>query len=178
MKNRSFEVICHKQIRNARSMGSFWAVVGYRNDVARLVHFNQWFGQHIQNSALPTFHLDVSHPKFISADIPPGCITSGIMLRRHSTRMFHIRNSSPPTFHPDFSHPAPDAGWERRAFQLPRSNISGSSDSAYPESFAAILHSAAVFSWSFQICATDILRYFALDIWWLNPQTLLVTHQS
>ena len=54
-----------------------------------------------------------------------------------------------------------------------------------------ILHSAAVFSWSFPICATDIFRYFsldifrwififryfALDIWYLNPQTLLITHQ-
>ena len=43
------------------------------------------------------------------------------------------------------------------------------------ENFAAILHSAAVFSWSFP---TDILRYFSLDIWCLNPQTLLVTHLS
>ena len=111
---------------------------------------------------------------------------SGILLHRHSTRMSHIRNFSLPTFHLDISHPAPspdmshpalDAGWERRAFQLPRSDISGSSDSAYPESFAAILHSAVVFSWSFPIFATDILRYFALDIWCLNPQTLLVTHQ-
>ena len=89
------------------------------------------------------------------AAIPPGCITSGILLCRHSTRMSHIRNlhrrhsiqkSAPPPFHPDISHPTPDAGWERRAFQLPRSTISGSSDSAYPQSFAAILHSAAVFS--------------------------------
>ncbi|RVW91407.1 hypothetical protein CK203_038590 [Vitis vinifera] len=48
----------------------------------------------------------------------------GILLRRHSTQMFHIRNF--------------DAGWEKRAFQLPRSHISGSSDSAYPESFADI----------------------------------------
>ena len=73
-----------------------------------------------------------------SAAIPPGCIISGIWLRRHSTRMSHIRNSSPSTFHPDISHSALDAGWERRAFQLPRSDISGSSDSAYPGSFAAI----------------------------------------
>ena len=29
---------------------------------------------------------------------------------------------------PDISHPAPDAGWERRAFQLPRSDMSGSSN--------------------------------------------------
>ena len=111
----------------------------------------------------PTFHPDVSHPKFCchrhstrmshirnsaAADIPPGCLTSRILLRRHSIRIFHIRNS--------------DAGWERRAFQLPRIDISGSADSAYPESFATIfctvpttftrrisqpfLHSAAVFS--------------------------------
>ena len=67
-----------------------------------------------------TFHQDVSHPEFCSADIPPGCLTSRILLRRHSTRMSHIRNSNatdiPPecltsrillssTFHPDVSHP-------------------------------------------------------------------------
>ena len=62
---------------------------------------------------------DVSHPEFCPADVPPS---------------------------PDISHLAPDVGWERMAFQLPRSDISGSFDSSYPESFAAILHSAAVFS--------------------------------
>ena len=35
---------------------------------------------------------------------------------------------------PDISHPTHDAGWERRVFQFPRSNMSGSSDRAYPES--------------------------------------------
>ncbi|KAL6342735.1 hypothetical protein AAG906_016569 [Vitis piasezkii] len=45
--------------------------------------------------------------------------------------MSHIRNSASSTFHPDLSHPALDAGWERRAFQFPRSDISGSFDSAY-----------------------------------------------
>ena len=62
---------------------------------------------------------DISHPEFCPADVPSS---------------------------PDISHPVPDAGWERRAFQLSQSDISGSSDSAYPKSFAAILHSAAVFS--------------------------------
>ncbi|RVW20112.1 hypothetical protein CK203_115703 [Vitis vinifera] len=90
----------------------------------------------------PLFHPDVLHSEFCSAAIPPGCLTSGILLRRHSNRMSHIRH----TPHPDILHPAPDAGWERRAFQLPRSDISKSSDSAYPESFADILHSVAVFS--------------------------------
>ena len=37
---------------------------------------------------------------------------------------------------------------------------------------------AAKFSWNFLIFATDILRYFALDIWCQNPQTLLVIHLS
>ena len=40
-----------------------------------------------------------------SVDILPGCLTSGILLRRHSTRMSHIRNYAPPTFHADVSHP-------------------------------------------------------------------------
>ena len=50
---------------------------------------------------------DISHSEFCPADVPPS---------------------------PDISHPAPDAEWERRAFQLPRSDMFGSSDSAYPES--------------------------------------------
>ena len=101
---------------------------------------------YIRKSTPPTFHPDVLHPEICSADIPPGCLTSGNLLCRHSTRMSHIRNSSPPPFHPDISHPALEVRWERRAFQLLRSDISGSSDSAYPESFEAILHSAVVFS--------------------------------
>ena len=70
-------------------------------------------------------------------------LTFGILHRRHSTRMSHIRNSAPPTFYPDVSYPesspppfhpnilhlVPDAGWERRAFQLPWLDISGSSNS-------------------------------------------------
>ena len=50
---------------------------------------------------------DISHPEFCPADVPPS---------------------------QDISHPTPDAGWERRAIQIPRSDMSGSSDSAYPES--------------------------------------------
>ena len=63
------------------------------------------------------FYPDVLHPK---------------ICYHHSTRMYCIRNY--------------DAGWERKAFQLPRSDISGSTDSAHPEDFTAILHSVAVFS--------------------------------
>ena len=107
---------------------------------------------------LPPLYIQNS----VTAAIPPGWHPK-FCCHRHSIWMSYIRNSG--------------AGWERRAFQLPRLDISGSDDSAYPENFAAILHSVAVFSWSFPICATDILRYFALDNCCLNPQTLLVTHQ-
>ena len=48
--------------------------------------------------------IRTTHPEFYSADIPPGCLTSKILFRRHSTQMSHIRNSSPPTFHPGNSH--------------------------------------------------------------------------
>ena len=53
----------------------------------------------------------------------------------HLLRMSHIRNSVRPTFHLiRIFHIWPDAGWERRAIQFPRSDMSGSSDSAYLES--------------------------------------------
>ena len=86
------------------------------------------------------FHPDVSHPELCCAAIPPGCLTSGIFTTAIPPGYFTA------DIHPDILHPTPDTGWERRAFQLPRSTISGSSDSTYPESFATILHSAAVFS--------------------------------
>ena len=104
-----------------------WAVAGC------LFHPNTLSGQDMLSSGTTysdriCYHPDISTPP----TFPPGCLSSGIMLCRHSTQMFHILNF--------------DAGWERRAFQLPRSHISGSSDSAYPESFADILHGVAVFS--------------------------------
>ena len=77
--------------------------------------------------------------------------------------------------HPDISYPDGKGGrsvrqhftsgyliseWEKRAFQLPRLGISESIDSAYLERFAAFC--TIVFSWSFPICATDILGYFEI----------------
>ena len=65
----------------------------------------------------------------------------------------------PRTFHPGCSRPE----FKRRieeVFQLLRTDVSGSSDSVYPDGRAAILHSAAMFSWSFLTFATDILGYF------------------
>nr|CAN64137.1 hypothetical protein VITISV_032075 [Vitis vinifera] len=61
---------------------------------------------HSRNSSPPPFHPGVSYPKFLSAAIPPGvshpeflsaaipsgCLTPGIPLRRHSTRMPHTWN--------------------------------------------------------------------------------------
>ena len=144
MKNRSFELLFHKQIRNLDGVApdrvthhiSSW---GIQMELL-LQHSTRM--SHIQYSAPSPFHPDISHPEFCSAAILPGCLTSGILLHRHSTRMSHIRH----TPSSDISHPAPDAGWERRVFQLPRSDISKSSDSAYPESFATILHNATMFS--------------------------------
>ncbi|RVW27403.1 hypothetical protein CK203_056663 [Vitis vinifera] len=49
-----------------------------------------------------SFHPDISYPHPV--DIPPGYLTSEILLRRHSTWVSHIQNSSPPAFHPDISH--------------------------------------------------------------------------
>nr|CAN78169.1 hypothetical protein VITISV_040081 [Vitis vinifera] len=73
------------------------------------------------------------HPGRNSIRLPP----HSTRLPPHSTRMSHIRNSAPPTFHPVTLHLALDAGWERKAFQLPWSDIFGSADSAHPEDFAA-----------------------------------------
>nr|CAN63916.1 hypothetical protein VITISV_036186 [Vitis vinifera] len=36
------------------------------------------------------------------------------------------------------------AGWERRTFQLPRSDMSGSSDSAYPKSFSLSIQCSGI----------------------------------
>ena len=68
--------------------------------------FSGCFTSRILSADIPP-SPDVSHPKLCPADVPPSL---------------------------DISHPTPDAGQERRAIQLPRSDMSGSFDSAYPES--------------------------------------------
>ena len=90
------------------------------------------------------------HPgkEFYPADFPP---SPDISHSEFCPLTFHIRNSVRRHF---TSSGYLTAGWERRKFQLPRSDISRSSNSAYPESIrgrqfrlpGAILHSAAVFS--------------------------------
>ena len=68
-----------------------------------------------------------------------GYLTSGILSGRRSTFSKYLTSgilsvNVPPSL--DISHPALDVGWERRAFQLPQSDMSGSFDSAYSESFS------------------------------------------
>ena len=115
-------------------------------------HFTRMY--HIRNSAPLSFYPDVSHSKFCSAAIPPGCLTFEILLRRHSTRMSHIHNSGRVTFNilqifrirrltPDgrggrfnfsrYTYPDPLIVFTRRVLAA----ILHSADSAHPESFAA-----------------------------------------
>ena len=66
---------------------------------------------------------DISHPEFYQADVPP------------SSDISHPEfcpTDVPPS--PDISYPAPDAEWERKAIQLPRTDRFESSNSVYPES--------------------------------------------
>ena len=97
---------------------------------------------------------DISHLEFVLANIPPSPDISHPKFCSptfHFLRISHIRNPirQCSTFSgyltsrilfadvlpsPDISHLAPDAGWERRAIQLPRSDMFRSSDSAYPKS--------------------------------------------
>ncbi|RVW87088.1 hypothetical protein CK203_048339 [Vitis vinifera] len=144
MKSRSFKVLCHKQIRTHHRRAAehgLWQAVGMTPDrgvrrvsswgirmellrIAMHAPCRQGEGSlHHAHADDPPCDVpsspDIPHPEFCSGDVPPSS---------------------------DISHTANISGWERKAFQLPRSNISGSADSAYPENFAAILHSAAVFS--------------------------------
>ena len=77
------------------------------------------------------------------ADGPPCDIAHstwvGILSCRLSTFSWYLTSGIPSADippSPNISHPAPDAGWERRMFQLFRSDMSGSSDNAYPENFS------------------------------------------
>ena len=100
----------------------------------QLFSFHQNENSHIRNSSPPTFHTDIPHPEFCPGDVPS------------SPNIPHSEfcpGDVPPS--PNISHSADISGWERRAFQLPWSDISGSANSAHPESFTTILHSATVF---------------------------------
>ena len=110
------------------------------------------------------------HPGNISGQ--DAIVSSG----QHSTRVVHIRivgcaaippgcrhfTPGAPPFHLGIWHPAHDDGWERMHFNLSRRTYPDLLIAVYPDGRAAILHSAAVFSWSFLIFATDILGYFEI----------------
>ena len=89
----------------------------------------------------------LAHSVSLGGGVPAPCTRRRSPLRYSS---FHLgRNSIRPTFHLlllfnirnsvrrhfTFSRYF-TSGWERRTFQLPRSDMSGSSDSAYQESFS------------------------------------------
>ena len=125
-----------------------------KNSVRPTFHLLQI--SYIRNSVQPTFHLlrishirnfvcrrstfpDISHPEFCPTDIQPSSdISHPEFCPIDVQPSLDISHSEfcpadvPPS--PDISHPTPTAGWERRAIQLPRSSMSGSSNSAYPES--------------------------------------------
>ena len=58
-----------------------------------------------------------------------------------------------------------DAEWERRRFNFSGRTYPDYLIAAYLDGRAAILHSAAVFSWSFLLFPTDILRYLPPIFW-------------
>ena len=102
---------------------------------------------------------DISHPEFRASTFH---IQNSV--RRHFTSEILCFN----ILHPDISQPDGRGG---------RFNFSGQT---YPDPLIALtrrvflsVYNATVFSWSFLIFPTDILRYFALDICCLNPQSLL-----
>nr|CAN66746.1 hypothetical protein VITISV_013700 [Vitis vinifera] len=91
--------------------GGTWAVAGCRNDRIRMellriamrapCHSGRGVPTPCTRRRPPcdlwhrTFYPDVRHPEFCSVNILPRCLTSGILLRRHSIRIFRIRRLMP-----------------------------------------------------------------------------------
>ena len=102
-----------------------------------ILPYSTWIS-HIRNSVRRR-STQISLIRRLSADVPLGYLISG---------------ACPPPFHPDISHLAPPvAGWERMTIQLPRADMSGSFDNAYPE------------------CALELSAIPTLISWGLNHQT-------
>ena len=95
-------------------------------------------------------------------------MTSGILLHRPFHLMSYIWNSG--------------AGWERRRFNFSISHVR-ILHGAYPDhsklkaECCTVPRCSPEASWYFRPTVWDILGYFALDIWCLNSQNLLVIHQ-
>ena len=73
---------------------------------------------------------DISHSEFCPGDVPPS---------------------------PDISHPAPDAGWERRAFQLPRQT--------YPDPLIAFARRVSQPFCTVPRCSPKASRYVRPTFW-------------
>ena len=131
-RNRSFEVLCHKQNQNARSI-SGQGRPDTPSEGIRITYPDR----------ILSFHPAAANLHPAAAAITPGC-------RRHYTRLLPPFHPTAATFHLDVLHPAhsiqifcirrmtPDGRGGR--FKLPRMDISGSAYSAYQDGRAAILH--------------------------------------
>ena len=124
-------------------------------------------------------HPDVSHPESSWRHFPR---------YRHLHPAPHpppddIRNSTAPPIPSDVLHPEFRSRMGKEAFQLPRSAMSQSSMALTPitpswRQNVAQLQCSPEASWYLRPTFWDLLGYFALDIWCLNSQSLLVTHLS
>ena len=131
MKNRSFEVFCHMQIQNARSVGSSlknatWLSLPCtrrRFPFQRATQLIPPGEEFCPTEVTPS--LNILHPEFYRVEVPP---SPDILDPKFCPVDIPLS--------PDISHSVPDVGWERRTFQLPQSDMSGLSDSVYPEIFS------------------------------------------
>ncbi|RVW19668.1 Retrovirus-related Pol polyprotein from transposon opus [Vitis vinifera] len=105
-----------------------WVVAGCWNDVARLAHIRNpnRGARHVSSWGIRMELLRIA-----THGIAYSTRENSIRPTFHFLRIFHIRNS----IRRHFTSGYLTAGWKRRTFQLPRSDTSGSSDSAYLESF-------------------------------------------
>ena len=152
MKNRSFEVLCHKQIQNARSkrcpdrasghtIGERWNVGSSKARSLTLVnvfHPDNIFRYYMLSSGWS--YAGQHWAAFPLGEAGQPCVLRVIRERGPYT----LHTQTVPLAQHSSVHPGKNSvcrhftsgyltsEWERRTFQLLRSNISGSSGSAYP----------------------------------------------
>ena len=163
----------------------------HRRAAERLAHFSQWSGQHIK--------IGYAIVRVWRSRVPDS-MAARILLGNpdevEPDGSLHLTHTDGPPCDVRISHPklCPVRHVRILWSDILHPNISQSdgrggrfkfSGKTYPDPLIALtrrvslsVYSATVFSWSFLIFPTDILRYFALDICCLNPQSLLVTHLS
>ena len=206
MKNRSFEVLCHKKIRNARSKRCPDRVSGQDGGES------QWSGQHIrigntlvrvrysrEPCASPWGSSDRRARHMSSLGIRMELIRIALRAPCHLEEgSLHLAHADGPPWyiapsirgHPDGVDPNSLAArishnWMEKE-DVPSADIShpdisqsdgrggrfNFSDQTYLDPLIAftrrvflLVYSAAVFSWSFLVFLTDILRYFRPTSW-------------